>query len=486
MILGRKIGSDELKVLIRETSVYKYYVELKEDALTDQGFFDLAKVLDLRVAGTGQFLKSLRLEKSLGQTDIAKIVNVYWWTVSRWERNVTKIPIQSLIKITETLEIERNAIYSLINREFKANIRIPVKLEEIREIIQYLVPQTSNSKTKRVTLKKCSNRILQHVKNTFNVLPKTTRTKRGPLTIIISSDLHAFLKTFFRYKKIYKIRIPLTNEVKKWKKANVDLVRAVIIPCLQTDGCIAQNPKQLIFTGKSIYLHNIFVDAMNLCYCVFPISYFQGTSNVPQTRYSRKISINEIKNLAGNTKTRPTTGQSVEEYKTEPQPKLAYLLDSGKTEKKIALRLWITAEGSISIHRYKTLIYPELELSCTHPDLIIPLKRIAKQFHINFTIVRSKRTWSGFAGLLSNSIKNVIAFLKIGGFFPSVKVSKHSKYHQGIDKDVYLLGILEFIKRQKLISRLRKFALDEVHREINRIIENEQYNTKDYYINYFS
>jgi transcriptional regulator with XRE-family HTH domain len=463
VILGDKIGSDELKALIRETSVYKHVVELKEDALTEQGFFDLAKVLNLRLAGTGKFLKNLRIKKRLSQTDIANIVNVYCWNVSRWERNVSKIPIQSLIKIAETLEIE-----------------------EIREIIKYLVPQTSNSKTKRVTLKKCSNRILQQVKNTFNVIPRTTRTKRGPFTIIISSELHTFLKTFFRYKKIYKIRFPLTNEVKFWKKTNIDLIRAVIIPCLQTDGCIAQSSNQLIFTGKSKYLHNIFVDAMNLCYSVFPITYFLGTSSVPHTIYSRTISINEINNLAGNTKTNPTNGQSVEEYKTEPQPKLNYLLDSGRTEKKIALRLWITTEGSISIHRFKKLIYPELELSCTHPDLIFPLKRIAKQFNINFTIVRSKRTWSGFAGLLSNSIKNVIAFLKIGGFFPSVKVSYHSKYHQGIDKDVYLLGILEFIKRQKSILRLRKLTLDDVHIEINRIIENELYSTDDYYINYFS
>ena len=32
------------KVLMRETSVYQYYVELKENSLTPKGYLDIAKV----------------------------------------------------------------------------------------------------------------------------------------------------------------------------------------------------------------------------------------------------------------------------------------------------------------------------------------------------------------------------------------------------------------------------------------------------------
>ena len=32
------------KALIRETSVYKYYIELKENSLTSKGYLDIAKI----------------------------------------------------------------------------------------------------------------------------------------------------------------------------------------------------------------------------------------------------------------------------------------------------------------------------------------------------------------------------------------------------------------------------------------------------------
>jgi hypothetical protein len=41
------------KALMRENSVYKYFVELKEGVFTEKGFLDLIKVPGLRVTGAG-------------------------------------------------------------------------------------------------------------------------------------------------------------------------------------------------------------------------------------------------------------------------------------------------------------------------------------------------------------------------------------------------------------------------------------------------
>ncbi len=41
--ISENFASTVFKALIRETSVYKHYVELKEGVLTKQGFFDLSK-----------------------------------------------------------------------------------------------------------------------------------------------------------------------------------------------------------------------------------------------------------------------------------------------------------------------------------------------------------------------------------------------------------------------------------------------------------
>ena len=116
----------------------------------------------------------------------------------------------------------------------------------------------------------------------------------------------------------------------------------------------------------------------------------------------------------------------------------------------------------------------------------IQLQQIARRFNINFGITRSKSTWSRIRGLSADSISSCIEFQKLGGFFKGVKISANSKYHKGIQKDVYLLGILEFKRRQKIRRKLRNLSLRNIHNEINKIIKNREYNSQGYYINYFS
>ena len=61
------------------------------------------------------------------------------------------------------------------------------------------------------------------------------------MALINSSELYKYLTSFFRYKRTYKIKPPLNDEVKVWYENNIDLKRAIIIPCLQSDGTIDQS-----------------------------------------------------------------------------------------------------------------------------------------------------------------------------------------------------------------------------------------------------
>jgi len=479
--------STKFRALIRETSVYKYYVELKGDALTEQGFFDLAKVHGLRIAEAGKFLKKLRRKKRLRQIDIAKILNVSRNQVNHWENNYRTVPLQVLVKIAEACELSRERIYSLIdNGQFKTKIRLPAKFEKIRDIIPYLSPQKSGVNW-QITVIDCSDKILSKIKATFNMHPiSLTHGKR-----IRSKELYNYITTFFWYTKVPKIQFPLINEVKLWHENGVDLKRAIICPCLQSDGGMSQQNYRLRFCGRNKTLHDYFVDAMYYEYDKFPTSYFKcwdkRQSGCYATEYIEKPElVKDVIKLAGNAKTKPAVGQTINDYLSEPQPHLNYLTNATETEQRIAIRIWASAEGRISICRIYGFFYPVLGISCAHPDLAIQLQQIARHFDINFTKRRIESYWSGIQGLYSSTIVSCINFLRLGGFIKGVKIGGNSKYHEGIDKDVLTLGILEFKKREKTNQNLRNLSLKSVHEAINKIIKNREYNTADYYINHFS
>jgi transcriptional regulator with XRE-family HTH domain len=475
------------KALQRETTLYKYYVELKEDVFTEHGFFDLIKVPDLRVTGVGHFLKNLRVKTHLRQKDIAKIIGSSPEGIKSWEKNHTSIPLKKLIKIAETFDISKDTIYSLIHQgTFTTKNNLPVKFESIRNFIQYLNPRKADG-SRRITLYKCCpDEMLPIIKKTLNINPMVYDN----ITRIYCVELYNYLTAFFRYSKVPKIHPPLTIEVKRWYNDNVDLLRAVIIPCLQTDGDIRQGKKAALrFTGNNKILHDYFVDAMHYVYNEFPTAYFMGpTDNTFRTEYGKKAIKkirDEIMNLAGNAKTCPANGQSIFEYSKEPQPHLDYLKDASKTEQQIALRIWSSTEGSISVIKRNNYIYPCLEIACAHPDLVAQLQEISKRFKIKFLIAKKESTWSGINRLSASSLNSCIRFLRLGSFIKGVKISSHSRYHEGIDKDVLFLGILEF-KKQELEDGHLKLPIQQVHHEINKIIENKGYKSADYYINYFS
>ncbi|WP_287583652.1 hypothetical protein [Candidatus Borrarchaeum sp.] len=171
----------------------------------------------------------------------------------------------------------------------------------------------------------------------------------------------------------------------------------------------------------------------------------------------------------------------------EPQPHLDYLIKATEAEQKIAFRIWASTEGCIyAWNSSQKNVYPALEIACAHPKLLKQLHQIAVLCNINMIERRSKCKWSGKEGLCTYSLKSCVEFLKLGGFIQGVKISSHSKYHKDINKGILLLGILEFKIRQKKNSRLRKLSSEKIHQEINKITRNKQYNTKQFYIDYFS
>ena len=478
------------KTLIRETSVYKYFIELKENSLTSKGYLDIVKIPKLFVARAGEFLRQSRLKKKLTQKRIAEIIDVTPTQVCAWEKNRSKIPLKSLVKIAKTYDVSRDMIYELINRsKISLKTNLPVRLEKIMEIIKYFSPHKLDG---TVSLTKCSDETLQKIKDTLNVALRMKKTKNNCNQATINSkELHRYLKTFFQYTKVPKIHPPLTNEVKLWHENGLDLTRAIICPCLQTEGNI-RNPNAFDFNGNNKVLHDYFVDAVYYEYNELPTSYL--CSNGYVTSYARKATkeiIDEVMMLAGNSKTSPAHEQSIEEYLREPQPHLDYLLNASEIEQKIALRIWASAEGHTIIRRFKfaniDYIYPGLNIACAHPVLLGQLKQIAKRFNILFSEQKSKNIWSGFQGLSSNSIKNSIYFLRLGGFIKGVKISANSTYHEGIDKDVLMLGILEYIRQRNKGNVWQKnLSIEDHHRNVNKIIENRKYRSADYYIDIFS
>ena len=477
------------KALQRETTVYKYYVELKEDALTEQGFFDLVKVPDLFVTGAAQFIKDLRRLKGLKRIDLIKNLNVSYSQVNHWE-NDRNIPLCSLVKVAEICGISRDIVYSFIDQgKFSLrHDRLPVKFEKIRDIIHYF--SLNDDSNWQIYFIKCPEErfIFPRIKT---ILKTKSLSKGISGKHFCSKDLYNYLTTFFRYSKVSKIHFPLTNEVKLWYDNDVDLKRAVIIPCLQSDGSIVKYDNSLKFGGNSKILHDYFVDALYYEYDELPSSYFTRSDfdkcNV--TKYTRKSTIeiiDEVMELAGNVKTSPAKGQTIEEYLKEPQPNLNYLLNSPEFEQKIALRIWASAEGHISAYRNQWGVYPSFTISCAHPKLAVQLQQISHRCNINLSIERSRDYWSGIASLRSSRISTCIEFLKFGGFIKGVKISAKSKYHKGISKDILMLGLLEIKKRFQTSQKIRNLSNQKLHEEINEIIKKREYNTADYYIKCFS
>jgi hypothetical protein len=105
---------------------------------------------------------------------------------------------------------------------------------------------------------------------------------------------------------------------------------------------------------------------------------------------------------------------------------------------------------------------------------------------INLKIEKAKENWSGIQGLATYSRKDLIEFIRIGGFIRDVKVSSSSPYHEGIPKDILTLGILEYFQQRIMKKWPKKLPMPVHHDNINTIIKNKEFKSANYYIDYFS
>ena len=190
--------------------------------------------------------------------------------------------------------------------------------------------------------------------------------------------------------------------------------------------------------------------------------------------------------ICGNFKTSKYHSQNMEDYQKEPKPHLDYLLNAKKDEKIIAFRIWASAEGAIiPMGRKKGgLIVPKLQISCANKKLLFQLEKVAKNIGLHFTIRKENKI--GYKCLYNSAISCVLSFLKLGGFIGGIKISKSSKYYEGIGKQDLVFATLEYMTRERKNVYLRKMSIKDVHKRIRKIAENKEFKKLDYYITFFS
>lgn len=479
--------SDEFFSNRKQGTVFNYKIVLKRENLTKSGYFDLTKISSLRIIDN-VFLKLIRKEHKLRQKDIAIILGVPLRTVIGWECYKKAMPYKLLVQLSHKLKIGENEFYSLIkNSEFtfgehhgKNRVKLPLKPEEF-EMIKYIRPIEPD----RVYLvKNTPEQLKAGLLKKFSI-DEDYFNKTGLITIY-SYLLNRFIKTFYSYKKELKLKFPLSKEVPEWIKANVNLTKAVIIPLLITDG--GEKPACIFCSGASDIVHDIWSDAVYYEFDHLPSSFKlpYRTIFITSHRLPKDLLV-KIKNFSPSFKTSPINETS-EAYFRLPQPSISYLKTSSKLEQQIALRLWAITEGSISIHNDKRggLITPSLKIACAHPNLVKELKEIAKLNNLNMSSLKGYNVWSGVSGLQTSAINSIVNFLKIGGFVRGVKVAKsRSPYFGGFDKQDVLLGILEFMKRQREDERYRFSDIEKINKHIRAIILSKHFRDEKYYISYF-
>ncbi len=473
--------------LIYKKTVYSLKVKLNENNLTNGGYFDFEKIPNLRVLDTG-FLRNIRQRHNKTQRELADLIGVPLRTWIGWESYSKYLPFNKLMLLIEKLNIKETELYNMIkDTQFtygkhhgKNRLKIPFNPLKF-ELVNYLIP-IANDRTYLV--KNTPREIKEYALKNYSI-DKHYLNKSG-LIVIYSYLLNKFLKTFYIYEKKPLLDFPLSNEVKNWTNEGIDLKKSIIIPLLLSDGGEKSN-NRLFFSGASKALHNIWTDALFFQYGLLPSSFLLKYKSIFVTTHnvSDKV-LSKIKETCPNFKTSPRN-ETLEEYLTKPQPSIKYLFKRTSIEQQIAIRLWANTEGSIGIALDKrtNLITPSLKIACAHPSLIKELQYICKINKLNMLMIKEEKNWSGLSALRSNSIGTTINFLKIGGFIRGTKIKMQSKYFNGLDKQDVLLGILEFMIRQRKSGAYKSEDINKIYENIRTIVTNKEFKEEKYYINIF-
>lgn len=481
-----KLHKGDNEKLLFSTTVFSLVAILKSENLTEEGYFDFSKIPNLRVLDNG-FLRILRKKYEKTQAEMAKLIRVPLRTWVGWESYGKFIPFEKLYLLANKLHIKNSEFYNLIrNTKFtyglhhgKNKMSLSLKPSEF-VLANYVMPIKPD---KAYLIKGSPENVKYYILKNFSI-DKSYFKKTGSI-VIYSYLLNRFLRTFYNYEKKIRLAFPLSVESKKLIGDGVNLTKAVLIPLALSDG--GEKPgKRLFFSGTSKQVHDVWSDAFNIEYGLLPSSYllqyksiFVTTHIIPSNVYR------EIKKVCPNFKTSPIK-QSKEDYLKLPQPSIEYLFDSKTSEQQVALRLWATTEGSIGINldKRKGLIYPIFKIACAHPVLIEQLQRLGGLNGINFHVKKEVKNWSGLSALETFSLSSSLSFLKMGGFFDVDIAKSRSPYFGGLKKQDVLLGILEFMHRQRE-EKIRFTNKILAYKGIASIVKEKSFKDADHYLNVF-
>jgi transcriptional regulator with XRE-family HTH domain len=443
-----------MEKIFYEDTVWVETVHLKENTKE----FDLRK-LTCRCFVLGPKLKEWRNEQKLTQNQVVEKLELAGrFQLMDFEKGKVGVPLNLLFKFVNLYKKEKEFENKLPQLYFSRNrneIILPLAPGQIDKIIEFLKPIHRN--VVKVSLR-ASEKELREIESIFKVRINYLKSLRT----INSRALVDFLSTFYEYNKVCKLDFPLTKEVAELTKKGVDLRKAIIVPLLQSDG-FASIKKGFEFTGKCRHMHDLFTDAMFYQYGIPPSGYFFDSDNdgsfktfyVPNTKIYA-----DLVGLGKAFKSCPNKGQSVSEFLKNAQPTLEYLFNSELGELVFAFRIYSSAEGCIC----HTGSCPKFEIACANPSLANDLVIIADKLGISLKISKG-HTWSGTSSVVTNKIRDVELFEKMGGFMDKITVEGNSTYLKGVEKNKVLKVIVkhrEKIRKNKT-ERPSKQVLDLIN-----------------------
>ncbi|MDP7141133.1 MAG: hypothetical protein QF362_04100 [Candidatus Woesearchaeota archaeon] len=283
--------------------------------------------------------------------------------------------------------------------------------------------------------------------------------------------------------KTKQLNFPLTPYVQELVEKNLKKYSPKFIAVLTlTDGCCypagksalkVRRPK-LSYCGDKI-LCKIYADLVYEHYNIIPSTFTQrkdGTFLVLYERKDIKRIIRDLLSLTPNFKTSLAHGEKIRDYLKTDQPTLRFLLNDNKKVLLEAFRLGMSAEGSCSICFNGKYLRFSLDFSCAHPILLEQWREVAYKIGINFNL-KGLSGWFNYSGLSSGNIEALKTFMETGGFIDNVKITRQSKYYNGLEKNKLIYNVLRWNKENRRINS--ELSNGEKHKTFYDFIEESEY-----------
>ncbi len=264
------------------------------------------------------------------------------------------------------------------------------------------------------------------------------RAKGGERRIANIKDMGKYLEYVRSFPKKNRLKskvfgIKIVNSLlEELKSQNVDLLSMLAI-CTLTDGCLVRTGKsfRINFSTSDKVLMN-FVEAL-----LFELSdYYPRIYGPVKRAFNVCVSDN---NLAEKLL------EYSPDYKTfasdfAKQPTISFLKGKNLPTKIWAIRFAFTADGCVFVPARSK---PGLELACCNKSLCDEWLSLLSGFGINGNIVHCRRAKEGVVGVRIYCREGINNFYKLGGFVDRVKISRKSKYHQGMSKNALLEKVVK-------------------------------------------